>query len=419
MNKWLVIGVSIIVSTFIAANAILLFEENSEIARTYYLKDHETVQTNTYSKELEKESVVVPTDAVTVTVDVERVSNLAVSEGEEIGADTELAQLKPDFAEEQRGIWETEVQAYRQEQMQLNQIISDLEYERSNTEGSYTDTDTATSNTNDEVTDVNVQVDVQLSQDGSYSQAIGAAKQKLAEVDRQLQIMEAQLNQEPGAMSLLSPIAGTVGSIENKDGKYFIEIYSVEKSLLTFVPEKEWHKLEAGMLVRNYSSHSESMAEGTIATITQVPANGSPWLSAYKQYDAQSEEPLYEVMIQLNEQPEQLPFAANMNSAITTQQAENAVTIKREWLLNPTKEQAELYVLTPEGKITRTAVNTPFHLNKHAVVSTGLENGMIVLDDKPKTPEAPAFLPFPLETPSWTSIKAVSWKDYVKYLTYK
>lgn len=419
MNKWLVIGISIVVSTFIAANAILLFEDNSEIARTYYLKDHETVHTNTYSKELEKESVVVPTNAVTVTIDTDQVSNLVVSEGEEVGADSELAQLKPDSAEEQRGNWETEVQAYRQEQMQLNQIIGDLEYERSNAEGSYTDTDTATSNTNDEITDVNVQVDVQLSQDGSYSQAISAAKQKLAEVDRQLQIIEAQLNQEPGAMSLLSPIAGTIGTIEKQEGKYYIEIYSEEKSLLTFVPEKEWHKLEEGMLVKNYSSHSESMAEGNIATIKQVPANGSPWLSAYKQYGSESNEPLYEVMIQLNEQPELLPFAANMNSAITTDQVDNAVTVKTDWLINQTKEKAEIYVLTPEGKIAKSAVTIPFHLNKHAVVSTGLENGMTILEDEPKAEEAPAFLPFPMETPSWKSIKAVSWKDYVKYLTYK
>lgn len=419
MNKWLVIGISIIVSTFIAANAILLFEDNSEIARTYYLKEHETVQTSTYSKELEKESVVVPTEAVTITIDTDQVSNLVVSEGDEIGADSELAQLKPDFAEQQRAIWETEVEAYRQEQMQLNQIIGDLEYERSNAEGTYTDTNTATNNTNDDVTDVNVQVDVQLSQDGSYSQAIGTAKQKLAEVDRQLQIMEAQLSQEPGAVSLLSPIAGTVGAIESKDGKYFIEIYSQEKSLLTFVPEKEWHKLDEGMLVKNYSSHNESINEGTIAAITQVPANGSPWLSAYKQYDSESKDPLYEVRIQLNEQPERLPFAANINSAITTDQVDNAVSLKTDWLLNSTKEKAELYVLTTEGKIAKTAVTIPFYLNKHTVVTTGLENGTTVLEDEPKAEAAPAFLPFPMETPSWKSIKAVSWKDYVKYLTYK
>ncbi|QEY20738.1 hypothetical protein D0S48_08520 [Psychrobacillus sp. AK 1817] len=418
MNKWLVIGISIIVSTFVAANAILLFSDKSEIARSYYLKDHERVNTNTYAKELEKESLVVPTDEITVTVDAEQVSNIMVKEGEEIAADSELAQLKQDSAEEQRAIWETEIQAYMQEQSQLQQIIGNLESEKSSSQGSYSDTDTTTSNEGNDVTDVNVQVDVQLKQDGSYAQAIAAAEQKLADIERQMQIINAQLSQETGAVSVLSPIAGTIASVENLDGKYKIDIYSQEKSLLTFVPEKEWHELEKDQPVRNYSSHSETVVEGGIITKNQVPTNSSPWLSAYKQFDSKAEEPLYGVMIQPTGEPVNLPFAANMNSVITTAQTDNAVKIKSDWLLNPSKEKAELYILTEEGKIARTAVTIPFYLDNCAILS-GLESGMIVLEKDTKTDKAPAFLPFPLEAPSWNSIKAVSWKDYLKYLTYK
>ena len=44
---------------------------------------------------------------------------------------------------------------------------------------------------------MNVDVQVDVKQDGSFAQAISAAEQELAEIDRQLTVVEAQLSQRP------------------------------------------------------------------------------------------------------------------------------------------------------------------------------------------------------------------------------
>lgn len=419
MNKWLTIGISIVVSTFIGANAILIYSDKSQISRTFYVSEYNVVHENMYAQELEKEAIVVPTNEITVTIDVEAIDDFVVMEGDPVEEGTELATLRTDSAEDQRLLWETEQQAFMQEQSELHTIISELESERSRADSSSSGDGQATGGTADEIVDVNVQVDVNVTQDGNFAHGIAEAKQKLAEVERKLQIVDAQLAQDSSQLSLLSPISGTVSTIEERNGKYFIHLYANEKSVITYVKESEWHDIQEGQLVKNYSTHREGVVEGSVSSKTQVPANASKWLTAYEQFEHKIDEPVYEVRVQLAEQLETLPFAANLNSVIITNHAENAVQIKSNWLLNRSKKVAEVYTLTSEGKIARTPVTVPFDLKQHAILSEGLSNGTVVLNAELKTDDAEVFLPFPIDLPTWNSIKSVSWKDYVKYLTYK
>ena len=419
MNKWLVIGISIVVSIFIAANAVLLFSNKSEITRSYYVNEYDRVYENTFTKELEKESVIVPVNESTVTIDVDAVNDILVAAGDSVQQGTELVQLKTESADDQRMLWQTEQQAYMKEQSQLNQIIGNLESERAKANSTSSNNGSTTGNTEDEVIDVNVQVDVNVSQEGNFAHAIAEAEQKLAEVTRKLQIVSAQLSQESGELALLSPIEGSIAAIEERNGKYFIDIYGNEKSVITFANEVEWHQIKEGLQVKNYSSHLEGVVEGSILAKAEVPANASKWLTAYEQFGSKTEEPVYEMQIALEEQRIVLPFGANINSVIITDEAENAVRVKTKWLLNRSKELAEVYTLTNEGRIMRSPVTVPFDVKQYAILSEGLQSESVVLNADPKNVDAPAFLPFPLDLPSWSSIKAVSWKDYMKYLTYK
>lgn len=419
MNKWLTIGISIVVTTFIGANAILIYSDKSQISRTFYVSEHDRVVEKTFTQELEKESIVVPANEMSVTIDVESVNDIVVAEGDRVEEGADLATLKTDFAENQRSLWETEKQAYTLEQSRLRTIIRDLESERSEATSSSAGDSQATGGKADEIVDVNVQVDVNVSQDGNFAQGIADAKQKQAEVDRKLQIVDAQLAQDSGSLSLLSPISGTVSTIEERSGNYFIHLYADEKSVITYVQESDWHNIEEGQIVKNYSTHREGVVEGSISDKTQVPANTSKWLTAYEQFGQTIDGPVYEVQIQLAEQLETLPFAANLNSVIITNQVENAVQINSKWLLNRSKNLAEVYTLTSEGRIARVPVTVPFDLKQHAILSEGPKNGDVVLNAEQKTDDAEAFLPLPLDLPTWNSIKAVSWKDYLKYLTYK
>ncbi|QFF97965.1 efflux RND transporter periplasmic adaptor subunit [Psychrobacillus glaciei] len=415
MNKVITIGIAIIVSTFIATNAILLFSTNSQLSRSYYVSEYDRVQENTYTKELEKEAVVVPANETTMTIEAALVSDLTVTPGDKIQEGAELAQLKTETADKQRSLWESEQQAYTQEQTQLQQILDSLESDRAGANS----TSYGNANTTDDGMDVNVQVEVNVSPEGNFAQAIAQTEQKIAEVDRKLQIVNTQLSQETSELALLSPLEGNVASIEEKNGLYFITIYSDEKSVLTFVNEAEWHEIAEGQKVMNHSAHKEDIIEGTILAKTEVPATQSAWLKAYKQFDNKTKAPLYEVRIQLNDALETLPFAANINSIITTDEAENVVRVNPNWLLNRSKQTAEIYTLTTEGHIVRNPVTVPFDLEQSAILSVGLENEMVVLNAEPKREESRAFLPLPLDLPTWNSIKAVGWKDYIRYLTYK
>ncbi len=124
MNKWITIGIAIIVSSIIAANSILLFTEKSKVGRTYYVSEYDRVNENTYTKELEKESVVVPENVSTVTLDVEVVSEFAVKVGDMVQEGQELAVLKSEAADSQRSLWESEEEAYMAEESKLESIIA-------------------------------------------------------------------------------------------------------------------------------------------------------------------------------------------------------------------------------------------------------------------------------------------------------
>ncbi|TQR18135.1 efflux RND transporter periplasmic adaptor subunit [Psychrobacillus soli] len=415
MNRVVTIGIAIVVSTFIATNAILLFSNKSEIARSYYVHEYDRVHESTYAKELEKESVVVPVNEMTVTVDVDTISDIVVLEGDAVQEGTELALLNTKSAETQRANWETEQQAFMEEQSKLYEILDNLESER----GGANSNSTSNHSTADEENGVNVQVDVNISPEGNFAQAIAQTEQKIAEIDRKLQMVSTQLSQDSGETALLSPIDGNIAAIEERNGTYFITIYSNEKSVITYAKEAEWHELNEGQRVNNYSTHRDGVVEGTVYAKAQVPAKESKWLKTYEQFGAEAKEPVYEVLIQLDEQLETLPFAANINSVIITNEAENAIRVKGDWLLNRSEETAEVYTLSEDGKIMRTLVTVPFDLKQHAILTEGLQSDSIVLNADLKTDEAPAFLPFPRDLPSWNSIKAVGWKDYVKYLTYK
>ncbi|WP_144511975.1 efflux RND transporter periplasmic adaptor subunit [Bacillus sp. FJAT-22090] len=415
MKKLITIGISIAVSTFIAANAILLFSNKSDIPRSYYVHEYDRVNEHTYAQELEKESVVVPTNETVVPISADAVSDIVVSEGDEVQQGEELALLNTESADVQRSFWETEQQAYTQEQSKLHEIMENLESERA---GADSNSSSNSSASNEEL-EVNVQVDVNVSPKGNFAHAIAETEQKIAELDRKLQILNTQLNQEAGEAALLSPMDGNIAEIAEKNGTYFITIYANEKSIVTYANEVEWHQINEGQLVKNYSGHREEVVEGTISAKTQVPANDSKWLQAYKQFGNETKEPVYEVRVQLDDSLETLPFAANINSVITTKEAENAVRIRSNWLLNRTEETAEVYTLTNEGKIIRVPVTVPFDIKQYAILSEGVESESIILNAEPKNNDAPAFLPFPRELPTWNSIKAVSWKDYLKYLTYQ
>ena len=103
----------------------------------------------------------------------------------------EIAILQTERAEGQRAVWEAELEALQQQTSSVRSMISGLESERkkaqSDSSSNVKRKDNVSENTTDTKVEVGLNVDVQVDvkQDGSFAQAIAAAEQDLAEIERQ------------------------------------------------------------------------------------------------------------------------------------------------------------------------------------------------------------------------------------------
>ncbi|MBW9234685.1 hypothetical protein JQK62_21025, partial [Leptospira santarosai] len=118
---------------------------------------------------------------------------------------------------------------------------------------------------------VNVDVGVDVSQDGAFAQAIAEAEQKLSEVNQQLQVVDAQLAQE-GAAAIISPVEGIVSTIRDKNDRLAIEIYSIDKIVVTYATDEQWQNVQADDRVRLQADGMDQSIEGTVTQVSQVPA---------------------------------------------------------------------------------------------------------------------------------------------------
>ena len=424
MNKWLAIGISISVSAFIGANAILLFSDKSIISKDVYVHEYERLASGDFEEALPKESLVAPLDIATVYVESEdTIQDWLVKVGDVVNVGDELATLNTSTADEQREVWESEKEALQRQVTQINSTITTLKSERTAASNSSSGnvTDNVTENTDDQTVTVDVNVEVEVPQDGAFAHAIAQAQQKLSEVNQQLQVVDAQLDQE-GAAAIISPVEGVVSNILDKNGRLAIEIYSIDKIVVTYATDEQFQQVQVDDRVRLQADGIEQSIEGTVTEVSQVPATDSEFLIAYKALDPKNHKnPLayYEVRIQPKEPISNLPFGNNTNAMILVNEAQKAVSVQSAWLHNRFDSSANVFVVNKDGHAVKTPVTIAFDLKTRSVINEGLKAGSVVVYE-PQLIDyryAPAiFFPMPMESPSWESAKSFGWKNYLKYL---
>lgn len=428
MNKWVTIGLSIIISTFIGANAILLFSDKSIILKTVYVHEYERVANGSYEEQLPKEAIVAPTEIFTVYAREEAtVDGWLVKEGDVVQAGTELAKLNTTTADEQRAIWEAEKAAIESQISDINSTIRSLESDRSSAQNdnnsNATQNDTVTDTNQTVEVDINVDVNVNVQQDGAFAHAIAQAEQEVAEANKQLEIVEAQLAQE-GTVAIISPAEGVVSAIRDTNGRLAIDIYSAEKIMVTYATGEQWQDVQANDRVRIQADGLDVSVDGVVLSVAQVPAFENKWLDAYQALDPEHQKnPLafYEVRVQPNEPIQRLPFGNNTNAVILVNEASDAVAVRSTWLHNRFEEKAEAHVLTSTGYATKQPVTIDFDMPTVSILSDGLDSGSVMVYE-PKINDyryAPAvFFPMPMATPSLDTVKNAGWKFYLRHLIF-
>ncbi len=432
MNKYFNIAVSIAVSAFLATNFYLLFSDKSIITKSVYVNEYERLPAKDYQENLTKQAFVAPLETYTVYLEEEEaVNSWLVEEGDVVTVGQELALLNTERAEGERELWEAEYEALLEQEIDLNQMISDLESARSKAKSNQT----SNVKHNDGVkeiqgkTTIEIGVDVgftvDVTEEGSYSQAIAAVEQQLAEVNRQLVVLDAQLMQDPSNPALISPAEGVVSNVTRHSDRLFIDIYSEQKVLVTYIKDDEWQEVEEGQQVNIHGTGIVETTEGTVLSVSTVAANPSDLLATYKELDIEAaENPLayYEVRILPDEELVSVHFAKNAETVITTDEAFGAVAINELWLYPIDEDTREAAILDEAGRAKIVKATTPFTLEEYAIVTAGVAPkdvvlGKLSLREYDYAPHV--ILQFPSELPKKKEWKAFGWRNYVKAMFVK
>ncbi|MCM3744142.1 HlyD family efflux transporter periplasmic adaptor subunit [Sporosarcina luteola] len=421
MNKRLSITVAVIVSLFIAVNVHVLFSKKSTVPKTLYVHKYERMTPGHYEEELPKEGLVTPESIYTVYVgDDETIDSWLVKEGDPVKVGDEIALLQTGRAESQLAAWEAEEEGLLEQRSAIESTIASLESDRSSAR---TNSSNVTTTETPEGSDVELNVDVQVDvhQDGAYAQAIAEAERELSEIDRKLTVVQTQLEQDDARPALISPVDGTVSDVNKHGFTLAADIYSNRKLVTTYVQLDEWQKIEAGDPVRIQEDNLESVIEGTIHSVSEVPATDSRWREAYDKLDPKEREnplDLYEITIKPLEELYNMPFGANVNASIIVNEAE-AVSVKLHWLESFIEDSAVVWKLDEQGRAANTNVTVPFITNNRAVITEGLTTGDVAIYNRnieEYSNHPRVFLPLPLELPSRSDWRTFGWKNYVKYV---
>ena len=429
MNKFFFIGLSVAVVAFIAANALLLFGEKSIIAKNVYVGEYEQAYAGNYEETLPKEAVAAPLSTVQVYVqDAQAIEQWLVEEGDAVQAGSELATLNEAESEDQRAVWESEKSALESERGEVQSSLSSLESARSSNNGTESRSQSDRSaETDDEGNTINFNVDlnvgVEVPQDGSYAAGIAQAEQRLAAIESQLAVVNAQLNQSASTPALISPVEGTIAKINSTQEPLSVEIYSPEKTFVTYLLEDEWHKVAAEDRVLIQAEGLEGAVSGTILSVDAIPATPSKWLEAYQGLDPiEQANPIafYKVQISIGPEVEAaLPLGSSANADITINEATEAVALPEPWLFDRLDTNGSAHVLTETGKGALAPVTVGFDVGGKAVLIEGVAAGSIVLNERKlrEFQKAPTvFMPFPSVQPDYEFAKTTDWRKYVEYL---
>ncbi|MCM3636510.1 efflux RND transporter periplasmic adaptor subunit [Sporosarcina luteola] len=420
MKKRLSITVAIIVSLFIALNVHVLFSEKSTVPKTLYVHKYERMTSAHHEEDILKEGLITPENIYTVYVgDDETIDSWLVKEGDPVQVGDEIALLQTGRAESQLAAWEAEEEGLLEQRSAVESTIASLESDRSSARNNSSHVNTTETPDGTDV-ELNVDVQVDVHQDGAFAQAIAEAERELSEIDRNLAVVQAQLEQDATRPALISPVDGTVSEVDKHGFTLAADIYSNKKLVTTYAQLDEWQKIEAGDLVRIQENNLETNIEGTVHSVSAVPATDSRWREAYDKLDPKEREnplDLYEITIMPLEELYNLPFGANVNASIIVNEAE-AVSVKIQWLESYVKDSAVVWKLDEQGRATKTNVTVPFIKNNRAVITEGLKTGDIAFYNRNINEidnVSNVFLPLPLELPSRSDWRIFGWKNYVKY----
>ena len=449
-KHWLRIT-STLLFIIISINSYFLLKPDSIIERTYYVNEYGWQVKKNYKQFLTKQSVVSSKEVITITADATELDQIQVKKGQTIYVDDPLAIYNE--ASRQQSIREKEVElnAYNLELVGLNNALEEVERQAANRpSNSYVNTDQIADN-------ISVEIEMEIVQNNMSSEASAILLQHIAQLERNITITRATLDDLKEEKAIKSPIDGAIGDIIYTDGNVTFEIHSIEKNIIAYLTEPEWREVKLDQSVIVKVQGYEKPIEGVVVAMQEFPAQQSVWLQRLIEVGAiKQDEPVYEIRMAVNDVLLLAPFNSLAEAEITIQEVNDSYIVPSHWIVQKEIENVSspyINTIDYDGKIRLEPITVLHETSIDAwdtkesgkedrvaerqlnTIKRSLKNS----DDQPqnitaftmntddpitlingggKRTQAASFLPLPIQLFSYKIIGEFTWKDVLKYLFY-
>jgi len=412
-RPWTTLSI-IVIALLIGLNAYFVFKGDSKVARSYFIDEFQRATTGDRVETVEKDAIVAPTQSYTISADAKNLAAISVTRGQEVHANDLLATYKTEEIDGELTKLEAERTAYETE-------LSDLESALAEIESEYGDANDPKSSINtDQISEkLNVSVQFELGQQTSPSTAVAILNRHIAEANRQIALMDAQIGQVKARQGVICPVDGVISKITEEAGVVTFEIYSSEKSMLAYLSEDEWQKVEDGQTVSFKLQHYDNDLSGIVVQKQKIPTNNeSLWANELAKSSKLPMPTSYEVILHQDDVLENIPFSTIGKASITVNEASNAYKVNSAWVRSGKKDKHSVYTIDEKGKIRLENIDVAFKTAGSTIFTGHLDAGIPIIANEQRNILARSFRSIPLKKIEWQNFKEIGWKDYVKYIVF-
>ena len=442
-KPWQFIGLTVMLILMIAS-MYATFEQDSKVTRTYFIDEFKRAKAAEHEAQIDKPAIVTPANKQTIAVPTKEIENIKVQVGQQITTADELATYKGSEIDDASTRLNAEKSAYQSELSTLQSALSTAQ--RENRPTSRNPQGSIKTQQRDKDLNVNVQVDLPQQQDSNKT-AIAIIEGNIAQTKRQIEIVDAQIRELQAKQGVISPIDGVIADIKEDAGNIVFDIYSDERALRTYVNEKTWQQVTEDDVVNFTLKHTPKEDEPIMvvvdedadeddtltAVLTQkvlLPIDQTTyWASHFQTTHPLKENQAYYELIMTPDTPiSDMPYAAESQVSIITDQSTEANKVPTKWVKKVTEvEEIEgetfktksenVYTVGYDGKIRLEPITIDFEYKKNTIFQSIIEDGTPILNQTERDVMARTFRTMPITTDKayWKQFKKLKWKDYVKY----
>ncbi|WP_282140927.1 efflux RND transporter periplasmic adaptor subunit [Cytobacillus oceanisediminis] len=348
---------------FLVCNITLLFLKNDKINRTYHVDEWTSVKKQDLLETMPARGVLAPKEEQHFYYENSNgtFKGFLVEKGDEVQKGTGLFEYSPDDITLTKEEFQIEKEKLENEQENLESHISDLEEMQRTLSSAIVEEDQPNPN----------EYMIQTIERDIYEKELQISRID-TEIEKYEDLIEAA-DESLLNLTVASEIDGTVKSIKHDLTNPVVTVISNEQKVTGIFSEQEIKKAAEGMKVFITPEGSNKKINGTIEKILNHPTS-EPHAEA---------ESRYEFSIAIDESNKLGSFhGEHVDVRIVTNEVIDTLTVPAEAVKKANKGKYT-YVIQTNGRVERKKIETGIKVNQTLEVKEGVENGEIILLERP------------------------------------